>query len=132
MALTSWKTFNFFDVSQVKPPDDGENAAVFDVRYPYVNPNDLSCICTGSNNIFLGSNDGYVRILSQAFKLIRSFKAHEIGSITHMKQVEDTSLLVTIAEDLSNEPILKVWALDKTEKKTGIPKCQSTLSIQNG
>lgn len=41
-------------------------------------------------------------------------------------------MLVTIAEDLSNEPVLKVWALDKTEKKTGIPRCQSTLPIQNG
>ncbi len=41
-------------------------------------------------------------------------------------------MLVTVAEDLSNEPVLKVWALDKLEKKTGVPKCQSTLSIQNG
>ena len=49
-----------------------------------------------------------------------------------MKQVEGTALLVTISEDLSNEPVLKVWALDKTEKKTGIPRCQSTLTIQNG
>ncbi len=49
-----------------------------------------------------------------------------------MKQVEGTSLLVTISEDLLNEPTLKVWALDKTEKKTGSPKCLSTLSIQNG
>jgi hypothetical protein len=35
-------------------------------------------------------------------------------------------------EDLSNEPVLKVWALDKTEKKTGNPRCQSTVSIHNG
>lgn len=49
-----------------------------------------------------------------------------------MKQVEGTSLLVTIAEDLSHEPILKVWALDKPVKKTGLPTCQSSLSIQNG
>lgn len=73
-----------------------------------------------------------VRILSSAFKVRESFQAHDIGSITHMKQVEGTSLLVTIAEDLSNEPVLKVWALDKIVKKTGIPTCQSTLSIQNG
>ena len=39
---------------------------------------------------------------------------------------------MTIAEDLSNEPVLKVWALDKTEKKDGGPKCLSTLSIHNG
>ena len=49
-----------------------------------------------------------------------------------MKQVDGTALLVTISEDLSNEPELKVWALDKTEKKTEAPKCLSTLEIQNG
>ena len=49
-----------------------------------------------------------------------------------MKQIEGTALLVTIAEDLSNEPVLKVWALDKAEKKTGGPKCLSTLDIHNG
>ena len=64
--------------------------------------------------------------------MVRTFKAHEKGSITHMKQVDGTSLLVTIAEDLSNEPVLKVWALDKTEKKAGGPKCLSTVNIQNG
>jgi len=92
----------------------------------------VTCVASGSDNVFFGSSDGIVRILSQAFKTIRTFKAHETGSITHMKQVQGTALLVTIAEDLSNEPVLKVWALDKLEKKTGSPKCQSTLSIHNG
>ena len=82
--------------------------------------------------MFLGGTDGSVRILSQAFKVVRTFQAYEASSITHMKQVNGTALLVTIAEDLSNEPVLKVWALDKLEKKTGTPKCLSTLSIQNG
>lgn len=48
-----------------------------------------------------------------------------------MKQVDGTALLVTIAEDLSNDPDLKVWALDKTEKKTGAPQCLSTLAVHN-
>ena len=41
-------------------------------------------------------------------------------------------MLVTIAENLPHEPQLKVWALDKVEKKTGIPKCLSSIKIQNG
>jgi hypothetical protein len=41
-------------------------------------------------------------------------------------------LLVTIAEDLSSEPVLKVWALDKVEKATRAPKCLSTLAVRNG
>lgn len=84
-----WKTFDFFDVSQVKAPDD-ESKAFFE-------NNEISCVCSGSESLFLGSYDGVVRILSPAFKVLRTFHAHDTGSITHMKQVEGTSLLVTIA-----------------------------------
>lgn len=47
-----------------------------------------------------------------------------------MRQIEGTALLVTVAEDLSNEPVLKVWALD-TERKGGGPRCLSTVTVQN-
>ncbi|RFU34575.1 hypothetical protein B7463_g1789, partial [Scytalidium lignicola] len=124
MALTSWKTFDFFEVSEIRPPDDESKS--------FLENNEISCVCSGSENLFLGSYDGFVRILSPSFKILRTFQAHETGAIRHMKQVEGTSLLVTIAEDLSNEPVLKVWALDKPVKKTGLPTCQSTLSIHNG
>ncbi|KAI4145387.1 MAG: hypothetical protein LQ341_002411 [Variospora aurantia] len=119
-----WKTFNFFDVSQVKPADS-ESSSLF-------NSTECSCLCAGSENLFLGSNDGYVRILSQAFKVVRTFQAQDSRPITHMKQINGSSLLVTISEDLSNEPTLKVWALDKPDKKTGGPKCLSSVGIQNG
>ncbi|OAX82198.1 hypothetical protein ACJ72_03451 [Emergomyces africanus] len=122
MALTSWKTFNFFDVSPVQFPDG--DSSIFN--------SDISSICTGSENLFLGTSDGVVHILSQTFKVLRTFKAHDTGSITHMRQVDATSLIVTISEDLLNDPVLKVWALDKEEKKTGAPKCLSTVQVQNG
>ncbi|KAL4898134.1 hypothetical protein BDV59DRAFT_166260 [Aspergillus ambiguus] len=121
MALTSWKAFNFFDVSPVKLPE--ESLSKF--------KSDISALCTGSANVFLGTTDGFVHIVSSGFKAVRSFKASDSGSIVHVKQVEGTALLVTIAEDLLNEPVLKVWALDIAEKKTGAPRCLSTTSIQN-
>lgn len=49
-----------------------------------------------------------------------------------MKQVQGTSMLVTVAEDLSNEPVLKVWALDKVDKKSGMPQCISSVIVQTG
>ncbi|KAM5438168.1 Vacuolar protein sorting-associated protein 11 [Microsporum canis] len=122
MALTSWKTFNFFDVSQVEFVD-GEGSSIF--------TNDISCVCTGSDNLFVGTTNGAVHILSRAYKVVRSFRAYDGGSVTHMRQVPSTSYLVTVSEDLSNEPVLKVWALNETEKKTGGPRCRSTKSIQN-
>ncbi|KAH6656382.1 vacuolar protein sorting protein-like protein [Truncatella angustata] len=124
MALLMWKAFDFFEVSPVKLGDD-ETRSFFE-------RNEISSVCSGSDSLFLGSFDGYVRIVGASWKVVRSFHAHETGRITHMRQVEGTSLLVTVAEDLSNEPVLKVWALDKPVKKTGLPTCLSTLNINNG
>ncbi|KAL4921451.1 hypothetical protein BDW62DRAFT_129178 [Aspergillus aurantiobrunneus] len=121
MALTSWKAFNFFDVSPVKLPDD--SSPLF--------TSDASCLCSGSANLFLGTTDGFVHTVSSSFKIVQSFRASDNGSVTHIKQIEGTSLLVTIAEDLLNDPVLKVWALDKPEKKSGTPSCLSTTPIQN-
>ena len=44
----------------------------------------------------------------------------------------DTAYIVTLADDLSHEPELKVWTLDQIEKKTGNPKCLCSLTVQNG
>ncbi|KAL8288480.1 hypothetical protein RB597_000543 [Gaeumannomyces tritici] len=123
MAL-SWKSFDFFDVQQVQLRDD-ETRAFFE-------SNSIASVCSGSDSLFLGSDDGYVRIIGPSWKIVRSFQAYDGGArITHMRQVEGTSMLVTIAEDLSSEPVLKVWALDKPVKKTGLPTCLSTVQIGN-
>ncbi|KAG6004996.1 hypothetical protein E4U21_000568 [Claviceps maximensis] len=123
MAI-SWKSFDFFEVSRVSLPDD-------DARHLFES-NELSSICAGSDSIFVGGNDGTVSILSKDWNMVRRFQAHETGRVTHMRQVEGTSLLVTVSEDLSAEPVLKAWALDKLVKKTNMPTCLSSLTINNG
>jgi hypothetical protein len=40
-------------------------------------------------------------------------------------------MLIEVQEDMSSEPVLKVWALDKLVKKTNMPTCLSTVSINN-
>jgi len=124
LTVPQWKSFDFFDVTQVRLGDD-ETRSFFE-------GNEISSVCSGSDSLFLGSYDGYVRIVGSSWKVVRSFQAHDVGSITHMRQVEGTSMLVTVAEDLSNEPVLKVWALDRVVKKTGMPTCLSTVTINNG
>ncbi|KAH6999739.1 hypothetical protein EDB80DRAFT_121589 [Ilyonectria destructans] len=123
MAL-SWKSFDFFDVAKIPLPTE-ETQQLFE-------GNEISSICTGSDSFFLGSHDGWVSIIGKTWNVIRRFQAHETGGITHMRQLEGTSVLVTVAEDMSSEPVLKVWALDKLVKKTNLPTCLSTLSINNG
>ncbi|KPM45580.1 hypothetical protein AK830_g904 [Neonectria ditissima] len=123
MAL-SWKSFDFFDVAQIALPAE-ETQQLFE-------GNEIASICTGSDSLFLGSYDGWVSIIGKAWNVIRRFQAHDTGAITHMRQVEGTSVLVTVSEDMSSEPVMKVWALDKLVKKTNMPTCLSTLSINNG
>lgn len=88
--LQQWKSFDFFDVTQVKLADDDETRAFFE-------SNEISSVCSGSDSLFLGSVDGYVRIVGPSWKIVRSFQAHEDVRISHMRQVEGTSLLVTVA-----------------------------------
>ncbi|KXX75148.1 Vacuolar protein sorting-associated protein 11 [Madurella mycetomatis] len=129
MALT-WRSFDFFDATQIKLADDDTRA--------FFESNEISSVCSGSDSLILGSYDGQVRIVGQSWKVVRSFQAYETGApVTHMRQVEGTSLLVTVAEEPSvgasvNQPVLKVWALDKPVKKTGIPTCLSTVAVNNG
>ncbi|RDA94681.1 hypothetical protein CP533_2455, partial [Ophiocordyceps camponoti-saundersi (nom. inval.)] len=119
-----WKSFDFFDVSSVALADDEARRLL--------ESNEISSVCAGSDSIFVGSNDGAVSIISKPWKVLRKFQAHEAGRISYMRQVEGTSILVTVAEDLSAEPVLKAWALDQLVKKTNMPTCLSTLTINNG
>lgn len=83
--------------------------------------------------MFVGSTNGRISILSAAFRVIRSFKAYdEEISVAHLRQIPDTSLLVSIGENLTADPLLKVWALDKSDKTSTDPKCLCTVSVQNG
>lgn len=80
MALTSWKTFDFFDVTQAHPGDE-ETRSIFE-------NNEITCVSSGIKNLFLGTRDGSVHILSPEFKTVRIFKAHTSGTVTHIMQVE--------------------------------------------
>lgn len=84
-----WKSFDFFDVTPVKLADD-------ETRHLFEN-NEISCVTSGSENLFLGSYDGFVRIVGSGWKVVQSFRAHDVGAVTHMRQVEGTALLVTVA-----------------------------------
>ena len=141
MALTSWKAFPFFTVAQVPVPADEDGAYIFEVcssvrqsnRSWYVQ-NDLTCIATSTDFLFLGDDTGNVRQLSQAFKVVRTFQASDTpaAAIRQLKRIPETPFLVSISEDLPNEPTLRVWDIEKTEKRSNDPKCLCTVKVQNG
>ncbi len=84
-----WKSFDFFDVSQVAP-SEAEATQLFE-------SNDISSVCAGSDSLFIGSSDGSVSILAKNWKVVNKFQAHDTGQVTQMRQVEGTSILVTVA-----------------------------------
>lgn len=59
--------------------------------------NDVSSVCAGSDSLFIGSGDGSVSILGKNWKVVNKFQAHDAGQVTQMRQVEGTSVLVTVA-----------------------------------
>lgn len=74
-----------------------------------------------------------MRILSQGFRISQTFKVSDADiPVIYLRAIPATAFLVTISEDLSSDPLLKVWALDRIDKKTGAPRCLSTVAIQNG
>lgn len=94
---------------------------------------DITSLCTGSGSIFIGTGDGRVDVVSKALRTVQSFQAYEeTGRVTFMKQPKGTSMLVTLCEDAPQEPMLKVWALDKLDKHTSTPALQCTVNIHNG
>ena len=89
LVFVQWKSFDFFAVTQVEFGDD-ETRLFFESH-------EISCVCSGSDSLFVGSSDGFVRIIGPSWKIVKSFQAHEVGTVIHMRQVEGTSLLVTVA-----------------------------------
>ncbi|PKC62550.1 vacuolar protein sorting protein VPS11 [Rhizophagus irregularis] len=58
---------------------------------------------------------------------------YEGGRVTHMKQIKQKNILLTVGEeDFPIFPIIKIWDLDKQDKSKGIPICLRTIKVNHG
>ena len=92
-----WRSFDFFDAAPVRLADDDTRAFL-----EAGNGSAVASVCSGSDSLFLGGRDGTVRIVAAGWKVVRAFAAYDDGgasAVTHMRQVEGTSLLVTVGEE---------------------------------
>ncbi|KAG9302922.1 hypothetical protein G9A89_022339 [Geosiphon pyriformis] len=117
MAYKQWRQFNFFDIQQIKDPNDPTKPPQIFQRP------DLSISTSGR---------GYVYIIDRNFN-VQKFMAYDGGRVTHMKQMKQRNLLVTIGEDdpIAPTPIIKIWDLDKQDKSKGTPICQRTIKVEH-
>lgn len=83
--------------------------------------------------MFFATTDAVIREFDQGFQLIHSFTAYEPGwSITFLRYLPGTSLLLSIGELTGIGPMIKLWNLDKRDKKTNDPNCHATVHVSNG
>ncbi|KAK9317120.1 hypothetical protein V1522DRAFT_399450 [Lipomyces starkeyi] len=124
MVLTAWRQFTFFDALPIRDPSVADDDGPL-----YSDPN-VSAVCAGSGSLYLATNKGVVKIVSRSLKLQVSFVAHDNGAaITYMTQLDGTPNLITVAEIENAEPQVRLWSLDKPDKKTTGPKCNASITI---
>lgn len=128
MALLTfqWRHFNFFDITPIKDPAIADNGAL------YSDPA-LTAICPARKSVFFATSNATIREFDQELQLTHSFTAYEADwSVTFMRYLTGTSLLLTIGELVGTGPVIKLWNLDKRDKKTNDPACHSTVHVTNG
>ncbi|XP_019628396.1 PREDICTED: vacuolar protein sorting-associated protein 11 homolog [Branchiostoma belcheri] len=126
MAFLQWRRFNFFDKEIVKD----EGGQVFDGLKGI----DISVCASGRGQIlFLNSllhYEGNIHFLNRNLEL-STFKAYELR-ITHLCQVKQQGILVTVGDDEpGTNPIIKVWNLEKRDK-AGNPTCSRIVRAVPG
>ncbi|RCH86360.1 hypothetical protein CU098_007001, partial [Rhizopus stolonifer] len=124
MSLNQWRQFNFFDKQQATDPNDsGKSPAAILTFQSLLQEEDILI--------------GNVYLIDRLFKK-RMFIAYDGGRVTHLKQLKQRNILLTVGEEdtLSGIPVLKFWDLDalKTDGTDDliIPTLIRTIRIQHG
>ncbi|EDR06605.1 uncharacterized protein LACBIDRAFT_251110, partial [Laccaria bicolor S238N-H82] len=130
-----WRQFSFFDVVPVKDVHDLDSPPyIFKVRAS------SSLRITTLNNSHHRQPQKYpqslrqdihgsIHLLNRDFESTNSWVAHVSGRVTHM--VERQGVLVTLGEeDNVKSPLLKIWDMQNTDKKTGSPHLLRSTKVQ--
>ncbi|KAI8640125.1 hypothetical protein BD408DRAFT_247829 [Parasitella parasitica] len=95
MSLAQWRQFNFFDKQQATDPvEKGKTPAIFQKQ-------DISVFATGRGHIVLSDSSGSVYIVDRSFKT-QKFLAYDGGRVSHMKQLRQKNVLVTVGVSNGN------------------------------
>ncbi|QRV82816.1 Clathrin [Ceratobasidium sp. AG-Ba] len=108
------RTFDFFSSTQVKDATDLANPpSVFS------NVQEISVVESSSLGVIIADTHGSISILDRMFEPTRTWIAYPNGRATHI--TERKGILVTVGEDASSRPQLKVWDLEHADKKSANP-----------
>ncbi|KAF9935236.1 hypothetical protein FBU30_006321 [Linnemannia zychae] len=124
MALQ--RQFNFFDKVELKDPEDPSKS-------PEIFKSIESNVATsGRGHMVVADRSGLVHIIDKALQ-VESFLAYERGRVTHMKQLRQRNILVTVGEEDNAVQVIKFWDLDKLDRnKPGFTSERSIRVTQQG
>ncbi|KAJ3524875.1 hypothetical protein NM688_g8487 [Phlebia brevispora] len=124
-APSAWRQFTFFDIVPVKDVHDLANSPDIFRKTP-----EFSCIISTSLGPLVADIHGSMYLLNNDFETTKSWIAHAGGRVTHM--VERNVERITQEESSVHQPLLKVWDLQASEKKSGAPVLLRSVKVQSG
>lgn len=107
--FNQWRRFQFFDKELVKG-EDGRSP------HPDLQKLQITAAASGKGQTIFGDEEGCITLCDRKFQLCK-FQAFE-RKVTHLFQLQQQNVLVSVGDDHLSGPVLKVWNLDKTDRDT--------------
>ncbi|KAI1314698.1 hypothetical protein EDD11_001867 [Mortierella claussenii] len=120
MALQ--RQFTFFDKVEVKDPEDSSSS-------PEIFKSIESNVATsGRGHMVVADRAGLVHIIDRNLQ-DESFLAYDSGRVTHMKQLKQRNILVTVGEEENALQVIKLWDLDKPDRNRPGPTLERSIRV---
>jgi len=119
-----WRQFNFFEKEQIYDPIERSRSP------KWLQNMDITSWTNGRGHLIFGDSAGLITLVNYSLNLNYSYPAHP-SSITHVKIMKYKNILVSVGEDESLVPNIKVWNLDKMNKNTKTPVCLRTIKVNH-
>jgi len=119
-----WRQFNFFEKEQIYDPIERSRSP------KWLQNMDITSWTNGRGHLIFGDSAGLITLVNYSLNLNYSYPAHP-SSITHVKIMKYKNILVSVGEDESLVPNIKVWNLDKMNKNTKSPVCLRTIKVNH-
>ncbi|KAF5383483.1 hypothetical protein D9757_006137 [Collybiopsis confluens] len=125
-SAPGWRQFPFFDPVPVKDIHDQHSVPEI---FKACTTLEISTVASSSAGLLVADIFGSIHLLNKDFESISSWVAHAGGRVTHM--VERKGILVTLGEENSVlSPLIKIWDLNKKDKRTTAPLLLRSAKVQ--
>jgi hypothetical protein len=119
-----WRQFNFFEKEQIYDPIERSRSP------KWLQNMDITSWTNGRGHLIFGDSAGLITLVNYSLNLNYSYPAHP-SSITQVKIMKYKNILISVGEDESSVPNIKVWNLDKMNKNTKSPVCLRTIKVNH-